>query len=68
MRYTSSPADSQESYWSNYTTGSYSTQSSQEECPDVGGIQTDPMLDYTAYHRVLELASCVELREPGRYK
>ena len=62
----SSPLDSQESYWSHYTAGSLSTQSSQEECPDMAGVG-EGTVDYSSHHRVLELASCVQLSEDRRY-
>ena len=64
--------DSQESYWSHYTAaGSLSAQSSQEDCPDVGeggGGEEEGTLDYTAYHRILELTSCVQLTDLKMYK
>ena len=53
------PPGSQESYWSHYTSGSLSTQSSQEDCPDLGGEGGEGGEDYTAYHRVIQLATCV---------
>jgi hypothetical protein len=59
--------DSQESYWSHYTAGSFSTQSSQEMCPDEGAEGEGPV-DYSAWHRVLELTSHVQLAQTSMYK
>ena len=61
-----SPSDSQESCWSHYTAGSYSAQSSQEECPDVGVATVTS--DLTVYHRVFQLASHIDPSDGKIYR
>ena len=46
---------------------SYSTQSSQEECPDTMGAETaTTTADYTVCHRVIQLASQVHLTDDAK--
>ena len=47
--------------------GSYSTQSSQEDCPDEGG-EMSIMADYTIYHRVVHLTSQVNPTDGKIYR